>query len=443
MNKAYPKYKPSGVEWLGDVPEHWEVKRLKTSAYYWVSNVNKVPDENELPVRLCNYTDVYYNDFVSCDMELMETTATAEEIKKFHLEVDDVVITKDSEEWDDIAISALVVKTEPNMVCGYHLAIIRPIENKLIGKYLARQFQSSAINHQFQIAATGVTRYGLPKSAIGEAIIPLPPLPEQQAIAAFLDRETGRIDALIAKKERLLELLAEQRSALISRAVTKGLDASVKLKPSGVEWLGDVPEHWEVKKVRRFILEHKQGYYSTDSYTDEGYRLLRISDFDGNGFVQTTDCPFVEKKADAVQFLLKENDFVFARTGGAGSFGLIKNLSEETIFASYLIRFRFDRTAYAEFLRYAFTSKQFIHGIISNIHGGVNQNVHAEDIKEQNVPLPPLPEQQAIAAFLDRETAKIDALSSKVTTVIERLKEYRTALISSAVTGKIDVREAV
>ncbi|MBD3377258.1 hypothetical protein GF406_19680 [candidate division KSB1 bacterium] len=222
--KQYPKYKPSGVPWLGEVPEGWEVKRLKTSVNYWVSNVDKVPSEDEQPILLSNYTDVYYNDFITPDLSLMETTATSEEIKKFHLEVDDVLITKDSESWEDIAVPSLVVKTEPKLLCGYHLAMIRPQSNKIAGKFLFRQLQSRAINHQFQIASTGVTRYGLPKSAIGDAIIPLPPLPEQQAIAVFLDRETGRIDALIEKKKRLIALLKEKRSALISSAVTGKID---------------------------------------------------------------------------------------------------------------------------------------------------------------------------------------------------------------------------
>lgn len=222
------KMKPSGVEWLGDVPEHWEVKRLKTSANYIVSNVDKVPEENELPVRLCNYTDVYYNDFIVPEMELMATTATVQEIKKFKLEKDDVIITKDSEEWSDIAVSALVKEAAPDMVCGYHLAIIRPQVNKLSGHFLHQLFQSSEINHQFQIAATGVTRYGLPKNAIGEALIPLPPLPEQKVIAAFLDRETGKIDALIGKVETAIEKLKEYRTTLISAAVTGKIDVRNK-----------------------------------------------------------------------------------------------------------------------------------------------------------------------------------------------------------------------
>ena len=123
---SYPAYKDSGVEWLGDVPAHWEVKRLKHVASHWVSNVDKVATDDELPVRLCNYTDVYYHDYIRPDMGLMETTATAQEINRFGLQVDDVVITKDSEDWCDIGVPALVVESTSDLVCGYHLAIIRP-----------------------------------------------------------------------------------------------------------------------------------------------------------------------------------------------------------------------------------------------------------------------------------------------------------------------------
>jgi type I restriction enzyme S subunit len=155
---TYPINKPSGINWLRSVPEHWDVKRLKMSANYWVSNVNKVPSEEELPVRLCNYTDVYYNDHIKPDMGLMETTATADEIRRFGLQVGDVLITKDSEEWNDIAVLALVVETSHDLVCGYHLAIIRPDKSKLDSHFLLRVLQSTAVNQQFQIASEGVTR---------------------------------------------------------------------------------------------------------------------------------------------------------------------------------------------------------------------------------------------------------------------------------------------
>lgn len=309
---AYPKYKKSGVEWLGDLPEHWEVKRLKTSAIHWVSNVDKVPSENEVPVKLCNYTDVYYNDFITSDMELMETTATKEEIEKFHLNEEDVVITKDSESWDDIAISALVTKTTPDLVCGYHLAIIRPKKEKLSGRYLLRELQCSQVNHQFQIAATGVTRYGLPKSAIGEALIPLPPFSEQQTIAAFLDRETGRIDSLISKKQKLIELLKEKRTALISRAVTKGLSPKVKMKPSGVEWLGDVPEHWAVKRTRFMATMNptKQEISHLPPETEVSFLPMESVGEDGSLNLETTR-PIFEVSSGYTYFA--EGDVTFAK----------------------------------------------------------------------------------------------------------------------------------
>ena len=245
---AYAEYKPSGVDWFAEVPVHWDVKRLKGAATYWVSNVDKVPADDETPVRLCNYTDVYYHDHIRPEMGLMETTATPQEIRRFGLQEGDILITKDSEDWSDIAVPALVVESAPNLVCGYHLAIIRPKKKTLLGRFLLRTFQSGAVNQQFQVAATGVTRYGLPNSSIGEAWLPLPSRDEQRTIAEFLDRETAKIDTLVAKKRTLIARLKEKRTALSSRTVTRGLPPDAaraaglnphpKLKPTGIDWAG-------------------------------------------------------------------------------------------------------------------------------------------------------------------------------------------------------------
>lgn len=203
---------------------------------------------------------------------------------------------------------------------------------------------------------------------------------------------------------------------------------------SGVEWLREVPTHWQIKKLRRCIIEHKQGFYTPDPYVDSGVRLLRITDFRDHGDVDIADCPLVEDRSDIKPFFLRNGDFVFARTGGAGSFALIDNLNEDVVFASYLIRFRFLRWLNSAFLRYYFLSDSFQIAVKQNIHGGVNQNVHAEDIKEQYVALPPDKEQYVIAAFLDHETTKIDRLISRQEWLIELLKEKRQAVISHAVT---------
>lgn len=207
MTTGCQTYEQTDTSSLGALPANWDVQRLKTLAKYWVSNVDKVSSEDELPVRLCNYTDVYNNREIHPDLPLMRTTATAEEIAKFGLKVGDVVITKDSEDWTDIAVPALVTGTAADFVCGYHLAIIRADRRKLDSRFLLRLLQASPINYHFQVAATGVTRYGLPKSAIGETRLPVLPLEEQCRIADFLDREIASIDQLIEKKSGSLNSL--------------------------------------------------------------------------------------------------------------------------------------------------------------------------------------------------------------------------------------------
>lgn len=248
----------SVLEWTSNLPDSWEVKPLKSIAAYSVSNVDKIPSDDEEPVMLCNYTDVYKNDYINLGIDFMRSTATVKEVEKFGLQIGDVLITKDSESWDDIAIPALVVETDKNLLCGYHLAMIRPDADKIYGAFLFRCLQSKTLRIQLELASTGVTRYGLPKGEIGNFILPLPPLPTQRRIAAYLDRETAHIDTLIAAKERLLLLMAEKRQALIARAVTRGLDEAVTLKDSGVAWLGEVPEGWEVERTKWLFKERNQ-----------------------------------------------------------------------------------------------------------------------------------------------------------------------------------------
>ena len=219
-----PPLKPSGVEWFGDVPEHWEVKRLEHVASYRTSSVDKKIEDEELAVRLCNYTDVYYLDQIrASDGNFMQATASRNEISRFKLKVGDVLITKDSEDWTDIAVPALVEETADDFVCGYHLGIIRP-SAQADPAFIYRTMQSEAVNRQLQVASSGVTRYGLPNSAVGEVLIPLPPLNEQRAIAAFLNHRTERISALSSRVEVAIERLLEYRTALITAAVTGKVD---------------------------------------------------------------------------------------------------------------------------------------------------------------------------------------------------------------------------
>ena len=219
-----PQLKPSGVEWLGDVPEHWEVRRIRSAVDLRVSNVNKKINDGELSVRLCNYVDVYKSERITADIPFMQATATASEIARFRLELGDVLITKDSETWDDIGVPSLVEYTASDVVCGYHLALLRSLESLLDGRFLLRVLQSSAVGSQFNVSASGVTRYGLTQEAIKSTLLPIPPLEEQHAIVAFLDRETERIDSLSCHVETAIERLQEYRTSLITAAVTGKID---------------------------------------------------------------------------------------------------------------------------------------------------------------------------------------------------------------------------
>lgn len=233
--------KPSGVEWLGEVPAHWNVRRLRNVADLRVSNVDKHTIDGELPVRLCNYTDVYKNSVITDDMPFMKATATADEIRAFRLQVGDVIITKDSEDWQDIGVPALVVQSADDLVCGYHLAILRPRPHVMIGRILAYAMQSRGVVVQLSLAANGVTRYGLSHGSIKAIVVPVPPAEEQESIARHIDEATAELNETIRCANREIDLIREYRTRLIADVVTGKLDvrhlAPDELAPEEVGFL--------------------------------------------------------------------------------------------------------------------------------------------------------------------------------------------------------------
>ncbi len=194
----------SGVDQLRQmVPAQWQLKPLRSVADYQVSNVDKLIAEDEEPVRLCNYVDVYHNERVDLTVPFMAATATAGEIERFGLKIGDVLITKDSEAWNDIGVPALICETADDLVCGYHLAMIRPNPDQIEGEFLFRCMQAKPVSIQLELAANGITRFGIPKSAIGSLSIPVPSLPDQRRIVGYIADQVQDIDALIDGKQKL------------------------------------------------------------------------------------------------------------------------------------------------------------------------------------------------------------------------------------------------
>jgi type I restriction enzyme, S subunit len=216
--------KDSGIEWIGKIPEEWKAKKLKQISEINISNVDKKSDEDESEVLLCNYIDVYKNEFIGLTINFMKATASVEQIRRFTIKMGDVIITKDSEEPTDIAIPALVIEDLKNVVCGYHLALIRSNKMILDGSFLFRALQSKKINDQFVIEANGVTRFGISTYPILNSYILIPPLSEQIQITEYLDKTTSKIDRTIEKIEAKIELLEEYKKSLIHHTVTGKID---------------------------------------------------------------------------------------------------------------------------------------------------------------------------------------------------------------------------
>ena len=445
-HKPYPRYKETGVKWIEKVPELWKVKRLKHIADVRLSNVDKHTVEGQKVVRLCNYLDVYNNGHITSKIDFMSATASDEQIERLSLQKDDVIITKDSEDPSDIGIPALVEEDIIGLVCGYHLAILRPTASN--GEYLHYLLQSTLIRSAFEIEATGMTRYALGKYSIENLTFALPHQSEQIAIASFLDQETSRIDTLISEKERLISLLQEYRQALISHAVTKGLDPKVKMKDSGVEWLGEVPEHWEVKRLKHIANVRLS---NVDKHTVEGQKVVRLCNYLDvyNHRNITSKIDFMSATASDEQIerlSLQKDDVIITKDSEDPSDIGIPALVAEDIFGlvcGYHLAILRPTASNGEYLYYLLQST-FVRSAFEIVATGMTRYALGKySIENLAFALPNQSEQTSISSFLDRKTSHIDTLISKAQKFIDLLKEYRSSLITAAVTGKIDVREVV
>ena len=432
----------------GSLPENWRLEKLKFFSSIRNSNVDKTISEDEIPVHLCNYVDVYYNDRITKDLDFMAGSATAAEINKFQLKKDQVILTKDSESWDDIGIPALVMEDMPKTLCGYHLAVFEA-DDELDGGYLSWLCRSDPLNDQFKTGANGVTRYGLGQYPMKNAFISLPPLATQQRIAAFLDEKTAKIDGLIAKKRALLDRLAEKRQALITQAVTKGLNPDAPMKPSGIDWLGDIPAHWEVLPLSYSILTLESGV-SVNA-------MDRLAESDEQGVLKTS-CVYSgifrasENKTvydtheeERLSCPVRKGEIIISRMNTpdlVGASGLVLEESPNLFLPDRLWQTRFGKKSKAtqEFV-YLFLNSNLYRAIIASVATGTSgsmKNISKSDLLKIQTGIPPLKEQISITKFMREFSQEIDEQSRQIRKSIDLLTEYRSALITSAVTGQIE-----
>jgi type I restriction enzyme, S subunit len=444
--ERYPAYKDSGVEWLAEIPIRWDILRLKYSSGCNTSNVDKLSKEGETNVCLCNYTDVYKNDRIHSEMEFMLATATQSEIEKFQLKKGDVLITKDSETPDDIAIPAYVVEDIEKVLCGYHLALLRSYKGVLNGFYLYYLFKSYKFNQQFTIAANGITRFGLSIDDVRNSSISIPNMSEQIQISTFLDHKTRQIDDLISKKQKLIELLKEERIALINHAVTKGLDPTVSMQDSGIDYFGEVPEHWKLTTLKKITNKIGSGVTPTggaEIYVESGIPFFRSQNIHFNG-IRTEEIAYIPTGIHENMSASKiyKGDVLLNITGASiGRCCVYEGQLGEANVNQHVCILRPTNLVNPYFLYYFLYSEIGQIQIELGVTGSGREGLNFKNIGNFIFPMISSDEQIQIVQYLNEMSNRIETVITKANREIELFSEYKTSLINEAVTGKIDVRD--
>jgi len=429
--KRYPAYRNSGVEWIGAVPEEWEIKKVKRMC---LVKRGASPRPIDDPIYFDDEGDYSW-------VRISDVTASTKYLQITEQKLSVLGMSKSVPlEPGELFLSIAGSVGKPILTaikCCIHDGFVYFVGLKSNRHYMYYIF---LIGGLYKGLGKFGTQLNLNTDTIGDIKIPVPSFPEQRAIAAFLDRETGRIDTLIEKKERQVELLQEKRGALIIHTVTKGLSPDFKRKDSGVEWLGEVPEHWEIMNLKR-IGKVRYGLGQPPSELNDGVPLIRatninrgkISD-EGMLFINPDEVP---ESRDAV---LSEGEIIIVRSGAYTGDSAIIPFKYAGAIAGYDTVLTIKK-GINRYFAWQILSKE-----IQDLQFGFNKlraaqpHLNAEEINETIIVNPLLEEQRTIAAFLDRETERIDTLTIKVRESLSKLREYRTALISAAVTGKIDVR---
>ncbi|HUZ97258.1 MAG TPA: restriction endonuclease subunit S [Edaphobacter sp.] len=445
--KPYPRYRPSGVGWLGDVPVHWEVKRGR-----FCMDVN--PRSNRLwtlePEAEVSFIPMdAVGEYGGLDLEQVRAIS---EVDSGYTEFDDgdVVVAKITPCFEN-GKGALAVGLVNGAAFGTtELHVLRAttaLDRRILFYFtLSWPFRSTGEGEMY--GAGGQKR--VPPEFCKNVRVPLPPPDEQCMIAHFLDRETAKIDALVTKKRTLVERLKEKRTALISRTVTKGLPPDAaraaglnpypKLKPSGIDWLGDVPEHWNTWKATHGFRRIGSGTTpkSDDAdYYDGDIPWVTTSELRESVIMDTATKVTAAAIRDYPTLrLYPKATLLFAMYGATigrlGILGIPATVNQAC--AAFADPLYLD----TQFVYYWFQMRRPT--LIALSAGGGQPNLSQDDLRQVRIPAPPLGEQRVIADFLDHETAKIDQMAAKVEATIDRLQEYRTAIITAAMTGKIDVR---
>lgn len=445
MKKRYDSYKPSGIDWIGDIPSHWEILPLKRQGTMNTGLTFTKADLVESGDAVISYGQIHsgLNDKVHIKPELIRYIP-----KSISKSSDSALVSKgsfifaDTSEDREGCGNAVYIDTSDKIYAGYHTIVFR--RNDENGKYLAYLFQTDAWRSQIRSQVSGVKVYSITQTILSSTLVILPPGQEQEAIAAWLDEKCGEIDAAIAKVDREIELIDELKQSEISRVVTRGLNPDAPLRPSGIDWIGDVPEHWFNTRIKFNILRSAAGVWGDDEKGDENDIVcFRIADFDYDERCLSTEkitIRNIESKQLEGRYLSK-GDLLIEKSGGGESTPVGRvvycNYNGKATYTNFIHSITLSDSVDSRFFLYYFNMlySNKINLLFFNQTTGL-QNLQVSDYLGQSICLPPLSEQQAIADYLDKKCAEIDGLKAKLSKKRETLTELRQSIISEVVTGK-------
>lgn len=446
--KKYNNYKDSGIEWIGEIPEHWNTSKIKYltreegSLFIdgdWIESKVIVEDGIRY-ITTGNIKAGYYSEQGSGYI----TEETFIELNCTEVFEGDLLISRLN---NPIGRACIIPNLGNRIVTSVDNVIFRPDAN--VNKYyLLFLFSSKEYFEHTDLISRGATMQRISRGMYGNIKIPLPSFDEQNRIASYLDHKTTQIETLIGKKEQFITLLQEERTVLINQAVTKGLDPKVKMKDSGIEWLGEIPEHWELSRIKYVTEKIGSGVTpkgGAEVYETTGIPLLRSQNVYFDGFKLDNVAYITTDIHDSMNnSKVLKGDVLLNITGGSiGRCYFVTDEFEDANVNQHVCIVRPNHFILTEYLYYILSSKTGQLQIDLCQTGGNREALNFEQLKKFLFALPPIEEQTLMVSKIKKTNKIIDETVSKSLQEIELLKEYKTALISEVVTGKVDVRDVV
>ena len=455
--KKYDNYKDSDIEWIGEIPEHWEVKRLKNignlfSGLSGKSGADFSPEAKSNTKPFINFTNVANNKYIVSDN--FGYVAISEDEKQNLVKKGDLLFLMSSENQEEVGKSSLLNDDFGELYLNSFCKGFRISSMEIYPNFLNYLLNSSTLSKLVSLEGRGFTRINLRMEGIENLPVFYPRYEEQTAIANYLDHKTTQIDSLISKKQQFITLLKEERIAVINQAVTKGLDTKVKMKDSGIEWLGEIPEHWEVKPLKYLVKDLLSGV-SVNSHdvpitNNEEFGILKTSCVYDYTFRPIQNKQVLKEEYNRVKCSVEKDTIIISRMNTpelVGASGYVSKDYPNLFLPDRLWKTEFfnDVKINVKWLSQVLISDLYKKALSSRATGTSPsmKNISKDDFLTLQIPYSPLEEQNEIAKFLLKESSRVDEIIIKAKQEIELLKEYKTALISEVVTGKVDVRDVV